>query len=288
MDVFSAKPDLEHLLFETGSAARLAGHVDVGEELHLDFFEPVSRAQRAAPTVYIEAERAGGEAAVARRTGGREELSDGRISLEIREGVRARRSTDRRLIDEDQVLNELQAVEAVTCARLARAFAFPLPVSAIEDVLDQSALAGARDPGDRHHDTERDLDIDVLKIVLFGPADPNRVPLAPSAPRVPPRNAQPAGEVLAGQSVRRLHQLGRRSIESQLTTALAGARAEVHDSVGAPNHFRFVLYDHDGVIVVAQPFQDVHQPRGVPWMQADGGLVQHVERVDQGRAEGGR
>ena len=49
-----------------------------------------------------------------------------------------------------------------------------------------------------------------------------------------------------------------------------------------------MLDDDDGVPDVAQPAQDAHEPRVVPRMEADGRLVEHVERADQVTAERGR
>ena len=46
-----------------------------------------------------------------------------------------------------------------------------------------------------------------------------------------------------------------------------------------------MLDDQDGVAEVAQVLEDVDQPVRVARMQADGRLVEHVERADEMRAE---
>ena len=68
---------------------------------------------------------------------------------------------------------------------------------------------------------------------------------------------------------------------------LARPRAQVDDVVALLDDLRVVLHHHHGVVVGAEPVEDLHQPVAVPRVQADGGLVQHVQRVDQGRADGG-
>ena len=73
----------------------------------------------------------------------------------------------------------------------------------------------------------------------------------------------------------------------ELAAVLAGAGAEVEDVVGGAHDVGVVLDDEDGVAEVAQVVQDVDEPVGVAGVQADGGLVEHVERADQTRAERG-
>ena len=55
--------------------------------------------------------------------------------------------------------------------------------------------------------------------------------------------------------------------------------------IGEPNGVLVVL-DHDhGIAEVAQPLQRLQQPRIVALVQADRGLVQHVEHAGQPRAD---
>ena len=65
----------------------------------------------------------------------------------------------------------------------------------------------------------------------------------------------------------------------------AGAGADVEDVIGQSNRV-LVMLDHDhGIAEVAQPLQRVEQPRVVALVQADRGLVQHVEHAGQARAD---
>ena len=65
----------------------------------------------------------------------------------------------------------------------------------------------------------------------------------------------------------------------------AGAGADVDHIVGDADGVLVVL-DHDhGVAEVAQPLQRVEQPRIVALVQADRGLVEHIEHAGQAGAD---
>ena len=66
---------------------------------------------------------------------------------------------------------------------------------------------------------------------------------------------------------------------------LAGAGADIDDVVGGAYGLLVVL-DHDqGVAEVAQVQQRLDEPGVVALVQADGGLVEHVEHPHQARAD---
>ena len=75
--------------------------------------------------------------------------------------------------------------------------------------------------------------------------------------------------------------------EEQLAAEFAGAGAEIDDVSRRRDGVGIVLDDEDGVAEVAQGFEDVDEALGVARMQADGRLVENVERADQMRAERG-
>ncbi len=62
---------------------------------------------------------------------------------------------------------------------------------------------------------------------------------------------------------------------------LARAQADVDDVIGDADHFFVVLDDDDRVALLPQLLQDVDQPLVIARVEADGRLVQHVERADQ-------
>ncbi len=65
----------------------------------------------------------------------------------------------------------------------------------------------------------------------------------------------------------------------------AGARTDVEHMVGETNGI-LVMFDHDhGIAEVAEPLQRIEQPRVVALMQADRGLVKHIEHAGQARTD---
>ena len=63
-----------------------------------------------------------------------------------------------------------------------------------------------------------------------------------------------------------------------------GARAEIENAIGGAHDVGIVLDNENRVSQVAQLMQDLDEPRGIAAVQADGRLVEHVERADQTRA----
>ena len=70
-DVLALEGHLERLAVVARPGAHLAGHVDVGEEVHLDLDGPVARARLAPPAAHVEREpaRAGSRAPWPRSSG---------------------------------------------------------------------------------------------------------------------------------------------------------------------------------------------------------------------------
>ena len=94
-----------------------------------------------------------------------------------------------------------------------------------------------------------------------------------------------AGEIFAGQRLRIVHDVGGRALRDDVAAMHAGAGADVEHVIGEANGV-LVMLDHDhGIAEVAQPLQRFQQPRIVALVQADRGLVQHIEHAGQARAD---
>src|SRR5262245_42649890 len=92
--------------------ADLAGDVDVGEEVHLDLLLAVAFAGLAAPALDVEREAAGLVAVGPRLGQAGEQIPHQIKSLGIGRGIGARRATDRLLIDGDDLVELVEAVDA--------------------------------------------------------------------------------------------------------------------------------------------------------------------------------
>ena len=160
---------------------------------------------------------------------------------------------------------ELDPLDAIVLARLVAGLVERLRQRLVEDVVDQRRLAGSADAGDRGQQAERNLDVDVLQVVLARAAD-DELALQRRPPRRRRRNRSRAGEIGAGQragsdrplgSAARdaLHQLLRRALEDHMAAEIARARPEVDDVVGDPDRLFVVLDDDDGVAEIAQARQ---------------------------------
>ena len=94
-----------------------------------------------------------------------------------------------------------------------------------------------------------------------------------------------AGEELAGERVRIGHDLGRRALGDDVAAMDAGGGADVDDVVGLADGVLVVLDDDDGVADVAQVLERAEQALVVALVEADGGLVEHVEHAGEAGAD---
>ena len=267
--------DLKRLPF-----ADLARDEDVGEELHLDLDDPFAFARLAAAAGHVEREVAGRQPARLRVLGRGEQLADRIERLEIGDRVGSRRAPDRRLVDEDDVGDELGAFELAMRADAAIPVVLGALQRRVDDVVHERALARAADAGHAGQHAERNLDVDVLEVVLRRAEDPQAL-VGRAAARRRHRDRELVAQVLGGQRARLLQQLLERAREDDAPALLAGAEPHVDHRVGDADHVLVVLDDQHGVPLVAQLAQDRDQPLVVARVQADRRLVEHVERADQ-------
>ena len=156
----------------------------------------------------------------------------------------------------------------------------------VNDFVHQRRFAGAGYARDRHRQPERNLHINVFQVVSAATAEAQPVAVGAAADGGD-GHAHLAGQVTAGEGAGALRHLGLRAGEDNVAATLAGAGAEVNQVVGRPNDLGVMLYHQHGVAQVAQAFEDFNQAMGVAGVEADGRLVQHVERAHQPRADGG-
>ena len=140
---------VEDLGAEAPAVAVRAAQVDVAEELHLHMLEARAAAGRAAAVAGVEAEHAGGVAALARQRRVGEELADLVPGADIAGRVGARGLADRALVDEDRVAQPVGAEQPVVRARRFGGLAEVPRQRRVQHVLHQRALARARHA--RHH-----------------------------------------------------------------------------------------------------------------------------------------
>ena len=99
------------------------------------------------------------------------------------------------------------------------------------------------------------------------------------------RDRERTREIAAGERVRIALHLLHGACGQQLTAVFAGARAEIHQIVGRPQHVGIMLNHQDRVAEIAQVLENADQLRGIACMQANRRLVKNVERADKLRAK---
>src|SRR5207248_4418044 len=159
----------------------------------------------------------------------------------------------------------------------------PVGERLVEDLVDERGLARAGHARDAAEDTERDLRVHLLEVVLGGALDLDvaRRPAPLPRNRYLPR----AGEELARQRFLDRHHGLRGTLGDDPPSMLAGAWTEVDDVVGG-SHRALVVLDHDHrVAEVAEALESRYEARVVALVEPDRRLVENVEDADQRGAD---
>src|SRR5262249_46722314 len=151
--------------------ALLARDVNVRQEVHLDGDYAVALTRLAPTALHVEREATRLEATRLRLRHHREQLADEREHAGVGRRIRSRCPTDRRLIDLDDFVDQSGSVDRVVRAWVSGRLVDGLRQRAVENVVDQRRLARTADAGDRGQRAQWDGDVNVLQVVLAGPAD---------------------------------------------------------------------------------------------------------------------
>ena len=117
----AAEQHLQGLAVVAPALAHVALDIDVGQEVHLDLDDAVALAGFAAPALDVEREAARQIAARLGLGQPGEPVADRGEAAGIGRRVRARRAADRRLVDIDDLVEELDPFERARAAPAARA-----------------------------------------------------------------------------------------------------------------------------------------------------------------------
>ncbi len=197
-DGLAAVMDLQRLAVVPPALALLARHVDVGQKVHLDRDDAVALAGLAAAALHVEGEPSRLEAARLGLRHHREQLADEGEHAGVRRRVRARRAADRRLIDLDDLVDQLNPFDPIVQAGVGGRPVDDLRQRAVQDVVDECRLAGSADAGDGRQRAERNGHVDVLQVVRPGAANDD-LAFERGAPRSRRRNRAFTTEVRPGE-----------------------------------------------------------------------------------------
>ena len=280
IDVLALVAHLERFLVVAAALAHVTGNVHIRQEVHLDLEQAVTRTRLAAAALDIERETA---RAVAARLGIRrlgEQVADVVEHTCIGRRIGARRASDGRLVNVDDLIQILDADEFVVraCTGL-RAVQLRCQLL-IQDLIDKRGLARAGNTRDTGQRAERDGEVRVLEVVHRTALDRDALAVA-FAPDFGHRNEFFARKVLSGDGFITFQQLVYRALEHDLAAVAARARADIHNVVSC-KHGVLVVLDHDErVAEVAQPPQGRKQLVVVALVQTDGRLVEDIQHAHQ-------
>ena len=283
VDVAALVAHLERLAVVAVAAAGPAADIDVRKEVHLDGLDAGAAALLAAAALDVEREAARLETPDLGIGGHLEEFADVREDVGIGRRIGAGRASDGRLIDNDQLVDVLDALDRIVGQRLVVGAVERLRKDRAQGFVHERRFARAADS--RHADelAERELGGDPLEVVAPGPADDD--PLARArAQRGGNLDPPPAGQVVGRDAVG-AEDVVEAPRGDDTPPLAAGAGAHIDDEVGGAHHVLVVLDDDHRVAGVAQLLEAADQPPVIALVKADRGLVEDVEDIDQLRAD---
>ena len=154
-NVFAFVSDLERFAIVTLSVADFAFDINVRQKMHLDFDQPAAFAIFAASAFDIETEPPGIVSADARRRQLREKFANGSERAGVGDRIRARRSSDRALIDHDRLVEMVEAAERAKRSRFFFRVVKMTKERAPQNVIDQRRFAAAGNAGHAGQAAER-------------------------------------------------------------------------------------------------------------------------------------
>ena len=279
-DVAALEGHLQGVAVVALALAQLAGHVHVGQEVHLDADGAVTPAGLAAPALHVEREPSRHVAANAGLGGVGEQLADVVKNPGVGGRVGPGGAAYGRLVDGDHLVEVADAVDAGVAPGRGLGPVDVLHQGPVQDLVDERRLARPRHPGHAHELLKREGDVDVGQVVLPGAADHQAGAVAEPA-HLRHLDAAPARQVLAGDGILHFEQALQRPGVHDGPAVLARARPDVHHMVGDPDRLLVVLHHHHGVAQVAHSQQRLDEAAVVALVKPYRRLVEHVQHPDE-------
>jgi len=98
-------------------------------------------------------------------------------------------------------------------------------------------------------------------------------------------NADACRQVIPGETTVAGHQLRRRALCGDLTAVRPGLRPQLDHVIGCAHHRVIMLHDEHRIAQIAQALERADEPLIIRRVQANAGLVQHIEHASQARAD---
>ena len=166
------KAHFQRLAVVALAVTNLAGHVDVGQEVHLDCLVTVTLTGFATAAAHVERETSGLVASYLRFGQADKQVADVAEHARIGGGIGTRCAPQRRLIDVHHLVDIFQPFKVVVWQRVLQRTVELLRKDGLQGFVDERGLPATRHA--RHTDelTQRKLYVDALQIVATGSAQP--------------------------------------------------------------------------------------------------------------------
>ena len=169
-DRLTLEAHLQRLAVVALSAAYLARYVHIGHEVHLYGLVAVACALFAAAAFGVEGEASCAPSAYLRLRQLCEQFAYVVEDVGIGGRVAAGRTSDRRLIDVDHLVDSLHSFDGLVGKRLCLAAVEPLTQDRIERLVDERALAASAHACHAYHPPERNTYRHILQVIARAPA----------------------------------------------------------------------------------------------------------------------
>src|SRR4029453_13310728 len=166
MNIFTAITHIENLLLESGPFAFLAHQFDVRKKLHFDGHCAIALTDFTPPTRQVEGEVRRIKAPRLSLARAGKHFANRVVHFDISDGIGTRRSTNRRLIDKDNVINRISAFEFLEGSNVSLPLPSLLLQAGIDAIVYECRLAGAAYAGDANSHIKRYFNIDGFQIVF--------------------------------------------------------------------------------------------------------------------------
>ena len=185
----------------------------------------------------------------------------------------------------NDLVQVFQAVDALVAAGHLLGAVELVRQGGIQNVVDQGGFTRAGHAGHRGEHTQREGYGHVLEVVFAGAAHGQLALLVHGSAGGGHLNAAAASHVVAGDGPGVLQQVLEAAGVHDFAAVFTGTGSDVHDPVGFAHGVFVVLNHNKRVAHVAQLGQGFDEAAVVALVQADRGLVQHVEHANQARTD---
>ena len=198
--------------------------------------------------------------------------------------VGARCAPNGRLVDADDLVHPLHALDGFALAGAAAGTVQRGRQRLIQNLIDQRGFAGTGHAGHADHLAQREIHSNVLQVVLVGFDHPQELAVAGTA-GLRHFHILSARKIRAGDAALDLADVCHAARSYDLAAVHTGTGADIHNIISLA-HGILIVFDHDqGVAQVAQALHGGDQFIIVALVQADARLVQHVQHTGQRAAD---